>query len=125
MPSRGLSPEGATGRVPPRFQGWSGREAFGQGCRVTEPTPGGAKQVVPPIGQLAVLRRLITQPQLDAALAEQERARTSGQKVRPLGEMLIAQEFLTTAQLNALLQDVKLIGSISASSDEPAPFSKP
>jgi len=81
--------------------------------------------VTDPIGQLAVLRGLITQAQLDAAIAEQQRMRTAGQKVRPLGEMLIAQEALSTAQLNTLLQDVKLIGSVSASSDEPAPFAKP
>ncbi|HVE39598.1 MAG TPA: protein kinase [Planctomycetota bacterium] len=87
---------------------------------MTDPHSSGA-----PIGQLAVLRGLITQAQLDSALAEQERARAAGQRVRPLGEMLVAQEALSTAQLNALLQDVKLISSVSASSDEPAPFAKP
>jgi hypothetical protein len=92
---------------------------------VTDPHSRGAERSVPPIGQLAVLRGLITQAQLDAALAEQERTRAASGKARPLGEMLVAQEALSTAQLNALLQDVKLITSVSASSDEPAPFAKP
>jgi hypothetical protein len=91
---------------------------------VTDPHAGGAGRIAPPIGQLAVLRGLITQAQLDAALAEQERMRGAGQKVRPLGEMLIAQEALDTVQLNALLQDVKLVTSVAASSEEPAPFAK-
>jgi hypothetical protein len=91
---------------------------------VTDPHSGGADRGVPPIGQLAVLRGLITQAQLDSALLEQQRVRAAGQKVRPLGEMLVAQDALDTAQLNTLLQDVKLISSVSASSDEPAPFAK-
>src|SRR5437763_659341 len=86
--------------------------------------PGNGAKAAPPIGQLAMLRGLITQAQLDAAVAEQDRMRAAGQKPRALGEMLVAQEFLTTAQLNALLQDVKLVASVSASSEPPAPFAR-
>jgi len=62
-----------------------------------------------------VLRGIITQPQLDAALAEQEKARAAGHKARPLGEILIATGALTQAQLTPLLQDVSTVASMSSS----------
>ncbi|RPH38566.1 MAG: hypothetical protein EHM91_13710, partial [Planctomycetota bacterium] len=82
---------------------------------MTEPTGSSGKdRLIPPLGQLAVLRGLITQPQLDAALAEQEKARAAGHKPRPLGEILVAIGALTQTQLTPLLQDVSAVASMSS-----------
>ncbi|MBI3854434.1 MAG: protein kinase, partial [Planctomycetes bacterium] len=70
--------------------------------------------MVPPLGQLALLRGLISQAQLDAAIAEQEKARNAGQRVRPLGEILVAMGLLTQTQLTPLLQDMNAVAAVSA-----------
>jgi serine/threonine protein kinase len=88
---------------------------------VTEPGKGGDR-IIPPLGQLALLRGAITQAQLDSALAEQERARGAGQRVRPIGEILVAHGSLTTAQLSPLLEDMKAIAGAEASATPPAPL---
>src|SRR6185436_11043075 len=68
----------------------------------------GADKVVPPLGQLALSRGLITAAQLDSALAEQDRLRAAGQRVRPLGEILIAAGALSPAQLTPLLKEAQV-----------------
>src|ERR1043165_7452159 len=65
--------------------------------------------MVPTLGQLALLRGLITQAQLDAATVEHDRAKTAGKTPRPLGEILMAQGALDTAQITQLLQDVSAV----------------
>src|SRR6185503_10524839 len=70
--------------------------------------------MVPTLGQFALLRGLITQAQLDAAVAEQERGKAAGKGVRPLGEILVAQGALSTAQLAPLLQDVNAVSAAAA-----------
>ena len=74
-------------------------------------TDSGAERVVPALGQLALLRGMITQAQLDAALAEQAKPRAAGQRIRPLGDILVAQGALDTAQLAPLLQDVNAVSA--------------
>jgi tRNA A-37 threonylcarbamoyl transferase component Bud32/tetratricopeptide (TPR) repeat protein len=67
--------------------------------------------MVPTLGQFALLRGLITQAQLDAATAEQEKAKAAGKPPRPIGEILVAQGALETSKLTVLLQDISAVSA--------------
>ena len=73
---------------------------------------------MPPLGRLAIDRGLITAPQLDAALAQQDQARASGQRVRPLGEILVGLGHLTPVQLAELLEAAKAPAPLRVRAEE-------
>jgi hypothetical protein len=92
---------------------------------VSDPSDPGAEKVVPPLGQLALSRGLITADQLQSALAEQERLRHAGARVRPLGEILVASGALAAEHLAPLLRDAKAEPAVQAAVPAAAPAPAP